>query len=173
MNKTVKEISRIAATGLWGSVAVVIAIGLFHYISPYRFYQSDYVVRWILIAGAVLAVLAISAALLVIRKQIPSIRQSEASLDSKLQMYKSHIKSLYLSMFGVVAIIGILIVLSEQTVMLMLAMVCTLTLFLAYPNMYRMKVELGLNDDEMRNLYGDNWQPETGNRKLDQQDEQK
>jgi len=166
MDKKLKEISRTAAIGLWGSVAIVILVGLFHYLSPYRFYQSDYIARWMLIAGVVLAVLAVSAALLVIRKQIPAIRQSDATLESKLQMYLSHIKSLYLSMFGVVACIGVLIVLSGQSVMLMLAMVSTLTLFLAYPNMYRMKVELGLNDDDMKSLYGDKYIP-------DQRDEQK
>ncbi len=163
MDKKLKEISRTAAIGLWGSVAIVILVGLFHYLSPYRFYQSDYIARWMLIAGVVLAVLAVSAALLVIRKQIPAIRQSDASLEGKLQMYLSHIKSLYLSMFGVVACIGILIVLSGQSVMLMLAMVSTLTLFLAYPNMYRMKVELGLTDDDMKSLYGDKYIPDQRN----------
>ena len=39
----------------------------------------------------------------------------------------------------------------------MLAMVATLTLFLAYPNIYKLKTDLGLNDEEMRSLYGDKY----------------
>ena len=42
----------------------------------------------------------------------------------------------------------------------MLAMVATLMLFLAYPNIYRMKVELGLDDDEMKMLFGDRYIPD-------------
>ena len=48
-------------------------------------------------------------------------------------------------------------VLSAQNVLLMLAMVATLMLILAYPNIYRIKVELGLTDEEMKSLYGDQY----------------
>ena len=107
-----------------------------------------------LIAGSVLAVLAVSMALLIIRKQIPRLRQAE-SLEAKLTGYASHIRSLYLSIFAVVVIICLLMVLSNQNVLLMLAMVHLLMLFLAYPNIYRMKVDLGLTDEEMTLL----WRP--------------
>jgi hypothetical protein len=39
----------------------------------------------------------------------------------------------------------------------MLSMVATLTLFLAYPNIYKVKVDLGLTDEEMKSLYGDRY----------------
>ena len=35
--------------------------------------------------------------------------------------------------------------------------VATLMLILAYPNIYRVKVELGLTDEEMKSLYGDQY----------------
>jgi DMSO reductase anchor subunit len=109
-----------------------------------------------LIAGSVLAVLAVSMSLLVIRRQIPALRQSD-SLDAKLEGYASHVRSIYYTLFAVVVILCIFMVLSTRGVLLMLAIVTVLMLFLAYPNIYRIKVDLGLNDDEMKSLFGDKY----------------
>lgn len=155
-----KSVKRYANIGLWGSVGVVIIAAFFQLASPWRFYASQHTVRWMLIAGGVLAVLAMSMALLVIRKQIPALRQAD-TLDAKLSGYAQHIRSLYLSMFAVVTLICVFMVLSAQSVLLMLAMVATLMLFLSYPNIYRMKVELGLTDEEMKALFGDRYIPDT------------
>lgn len=152
----IKKIRRYSQTGLWGSMAVVILACFFLYVSPVQFKQPTLTGRWMLIAGSVLAVLAVSMALLTIRKQIPRLRQA-GSIEEKLTGYASHIRSLYLSMFTVVFIICLFMVLSNQRVLLMLAMVSVLTLFLAYPNIYRLKVELGLTDDEMKQLFGDRY----------------
>lgn len=156
MQKYTNSIRRSAAIGLWGSVGIVILAALYHFVSPYRFYPSQYTSRWMLVSGSVLAVLAVSMALLVIRKQIPALRQAE-TLEAKLSGYAQHIRSLYISMFVVVALICCFMVLSAQNVLLMLAMVATLMLFLAYPNIYRIKVDLGLTDEEMKSLFGDRY----------------
>lgn len=147
MDKHLKTIRRSANIGLWGSVAAVILTALFHYVSPYRFYPSPSTSKWMLVAGSVLAVLAVSASLLVVRKQIPALRQSE-SLEAKYAGYAHHISSLYLNVLAVVVIICALTILSAQNVLLMLAIVSVLMLFLAYPNSYKMKTDLGLTDDE-------------------------
>ena len=84
------------------------------------------------------------------------MRQAE-TLEAKLSGYAQHIRSLYISMFVVVALICCFMVLSAQNVLLMLAMVATLMLFLAYPNIYRIKVDLGLTDEEMKSLFGDRY----------------
>lgn len=160
MNKYLKTIRRSANIGLWGSVGVVIVAAFYQLVSPYRFYPSQYTSRWMLVAGSVLAVLALSMALLVIRKQIPALRQAE-NIEAKLAGYAQHIRSLYISMLVVVVLICAFMALSAQNVLLMLAMVATLMLFLAYPNIYRMKVELGLTDDEMKSLFGDRYIPDT------------
>jgi hypothetical protein len=60
-------------------------------------------------------------------------------------------------MLVVVVLICIFSLLSTKKELLMLAMVSTLMLILAYPNIYRIKVELGLTDDEMKSLYGDQY----------------
>lgn len=160
MNEYVKTIRRSANIGLWGSVGVVILAAFYQLVSPWRFYPSQYTARWMLIVGSILAVLAMSMSLLVIRKQIPSLRQAD-TLDQKLGGYAQHIRSLYISMLVVVTLICVFMVLSAQNVLLMLAMVATLMLFLAYPNIYRMKVELGLTDEEMKSLFGDRYIPDT------------
>lgn len=160
MEKYIKTTQRASRTGLWGSVAVVIAAAVFHFASPYRFYPSAHTARWMLVAGSVLAVLSLSMALLVIRKQIPTLRQAEA-LETKLAGYAQHIRSLYLTMLAVVVLIVAFMVLSAQNILLMLAMLTTLMLFLAYPNMYRMKVELGLTDEDMKSLFGDRYIADT------------
>ena len=161
-----RQIKRSAAIGLWGSAAAVILTALFPYVSPWRFYPTRHTATWMLIAGSVLAVLAMGMALLVIRRQIPALRQSE-SLDAKLSGYAQHIRSLYTTMLAVVVLICVFTVLSAQTVMLMLAMVATLMLILAYPNIYRVKVELGLTDEEMKSLYGDQYIAEGDSDKAD------
>ncbi len=156
MNKYTKSIKRNAAIGLWGSAAAVIVTGIILFANLWPHTPSTYTSRWMLIAGAVLAVLALSMSLLVIRKQIPALRQSE-NLEAKLSGYAQHIRSLYLTMLAVVVLICIFTLLSTKKELLMLAMVATLMLILAYPNIYRIKVELGLTDDEMKSLYGDQY----------------
>lgn len=156
MNTHIKTIQRSSRIGLWGSVAVVILTVVFIYASHYRFYQSDYTVRWMLIAGVVLAVLAVSMTLLRVRRQVPILRQA-ATLEEKLSGYAVHVRELYLTMMAVVVILCALTILSARNVLLMLALVSVLVLFLNYPNIYRIKVDLGLSDDEMRSLFGDRY----------------
>ena len=158
----IKKIRRYSQMGLWGSVAMVILSSFFLYVSPVRFTQTSQTSRWMLVAGSVLAVLAVSMALLTIRKQIPRLRQA-GSLEEKLTGYAAHIRSLYLTMFVVVVIICLFMLLSGRNVLLMLAIVSVLTLFLAFPNIYRIKVELGLTDEEMKKLFGDRYIADTKN----------
>ena len=158
--KLTDKIRHSAQAGLWGSVVAVILASLFLYASPWRFpAQSDYIERWMLIVGSVVAVLSLSMALLVIRKQVPRLRQMEG-LEAKLKGYAEYIRSIYLSICVVVIILCLLTVVSSQNVLLMLAMVTTLMLLLAFPNIYKVKVDLGLTDEEMTSLYGDQYMAE-------------
>jgi hypothetical protein len=156
MNRHITHIERYSKLGLWGSVALTIAAALFVWLSPWHFMQSASVGRWMLVSGSVLAVLAVSMALLVIRKRIPQLRQAD-SLEIKLSGYAQHVRTLYLSMLGVVALLCVLTVLCGESVLLMLTIVTTMMLFPAYPNLYKVKVDLGLTADEMRSLYGERY----------------
>ena len=159
MQENIKHIRRYAALGLWGSVALVILTVLFIYVAPWRFYPSEHTARWMLIAGSVLAVLAVSMTLLSVRRQIPLLRQSD-SLQIKLQGYAAHVRSLYITMLFVVLLLCAFTLMSARNVLLMLALVSTLVLFLTYPNIYRIKVDLGLTDEEMKSLFGDRYLPD-------------
>ena len=67
MNQLIKKFRRSANIGLYGSIAVVLIAVIFHF-SPYHVaYQSQQVMRWMLIAGTILAVLAVVMMLLTIR----------------------------------------------------------------------------------------------------------
>lgn len=156
MTQYIKTIQRASRTGLWGSVAAVLLTVVFIYVSPWRFYQSDYTARWMLIAGAVLAVLAVSTTLLAVRRQVPLLRQTEG-VDAKLKGYAAFVRQTYLNMLVVVVLLCVLTILSGRNVLLMLILVTVLVLFLNYPNMYKIKVDLGLTDEEMRRLFGDRY----------------
>lgn len=163
MNKYIKTIQRTSRIGLWGSVAAVLLTVAFIY-SPWRFYPSAHTSQWMLVAGSVLAVLAVSMTLLTVRRQIPRLRQSE-TLEEKLSGYASHVRSLYMTMLAVIVLLCLFTLLSARNVLLMLALVSALMLFLNYPNIYRIKVDLGLTDDEMKRLFGDRYISEVGGMK--------
>lgn len=156
MKQYIKEIERWSRLCLWGSVGLVIITALFIWLSRWQFTQNATVGRWMLISGSVLAVLAVSMALLTIRKRTPQLRQAEG-LQTKLAGYAQHIRTLYLSLASVVLVLCLLTVLCGQSVLLMLTMVTTMMLFPAYPNMYKVKVDLGLSNEEMRELYGEKY----------------
>lgn len=156
MQKYTSNIKRTASIGLWGSVAAVILTVVFIYAPPYRFYQSEYTARWMLIAGSVLAVLAVSMTLLGVRRQVARLRQTEG-LEAKLKGYASFVRETYINMLVVVVLLCVFTLLSGRNVLLMLTMVTVLVLFLNYPNIYKIKVDLGLTDDEMRSLFGDRY----------------
>ena len=155
MTSEMRTIQRSSRIGLYGAVAIIVLAAvayscLWHPSPSYTFR------RWALVLGTILAVLSVSIVLLTVRKRIPMLRQSE-SFRAKLTGYAVHVRSVYLSMLGVVCVICALTVASRNSVLFMLAIVCTLVLILNFPNMYRIKVDLGLNDAEMHILFGDKY----------------
>lgn len=150
----IKKISRSANVGLYGSLIVIIAVIIFHY-CPFTFaQQTEEVQRMMLIAGMVVAVLAVVFALLSIRKTTPRIRLMD-DVDKKIASYASYISSLYGYTFVVVIIECAIILLMSDTSLLMVTMLLVLLLFLSYPNMYKMKHDLALSDETMQALFGD------------------
>lgn len=154
MDNNIKKFRRAANVGLYGSIVVVLITVIFHF-SPFRVApQTPEVQRWMLISGTVLAVLAVVMALMTIRKTTPRIRQLDV-MDKKIEAYASYINSLYTSTLTIVVIECVLITLMSESALLMVTILLVLLLFLAYPNMYKMKSDLGLNDEEMKSLFGD------------------
>lgn len=155
MEKNVKTIKRSSRTGLWVTVGAVILTAAF-LLTPFVFRLSEYHARWMLVSGVVLAVLAVSMTLLTVRRRVPQMRQLD-TLEEKLDAYAQYVRSVFYTMAAVVVILCVFVILSGNSVLLMLAMVSTLVLFLNFPNIYRIKVDLGLSDDEMRSLFGEKY----------------
>lgn len=153
-NNVIKKMRRTANWGLYGSIAIVLITVIFHF-CPYQIAcQSSSMTRWMLISGAVLAVLAVVTVLMNIRKTTPRLRQLD-NVDEKLTGYASFISSIYSTSLAIVLIECVLIVLMSDTSLLMITILLVLVLFLSYPNMYKMKNDLGLTDEEMLTLFGD------------------
>ena len=139
----IKKLRRSANWGLYGSIAVILLAVIFHF-SPYHItYQSPQVSRWMLISGTILAVLAIVMMLLTVRKTTPTLRQLD-NLDDKVKGYHAYISNLYSGTLAIVFIECVLIVLMSDTSLLMVTILMVLVLFICYPNMYKMKHDLGL-----------------------------
>ena len=153
-NTLIKKLRRSANVGLYGSIAVILLAVIFHFMPYHISYQSPQVARWMLIAGTVLAVLAIVMILLTVRKTTPSLRQLP-ELDDKIKGYHSYVTNLYTSTLAIVIIECILITLMSDTALLMVTILMVLVLFISYPNMYKMKHDLGLTDEQMGSLFGD------------------
>lgn len=150
----IKKLRRSANVGLYGSIAVILLAVIFHF-TPYHItYQSPQVARWMLVAGTILAVLAVVMMLLTVRKTTPALRQLD-NFDDKIRGYQSYISNLYTSTLTIVVIECILIILMSDTALLMVTILMVLVLFICYPNMYKMKNDLGLTDDQMRSLFGE------------------
>lgn len=156
MQNLIRKIRRTANWGLYGSIVAVLLVVIFHF-SPWHItYQSPQVSRWMLIAGAILAVLAVVMALMTIRKTTPRLRQL-SDLNQKLTGYTTYITNLYRGSLSIVIIECVLILLMSDTSLLMITILLILLLFLAYPNMYKMKNDLGLTEDEMTSLFGSDY----------------
>lgn len=149
-----RKTRRTANWGFYGSIVAVMLVVVFHF-SPWHIsYQQPNVAMWMLISGYILAVLAIAMNLLTIRRTPPRLRQLD-SLYDKLKGYHSYISNLFTGTLLIVVIECVLIILMSRTTLLMITMLLVLPLVVCYPNMYKMKNDLGLNDEEMKSLFGD------------------
>ena len=113
-----------------------------------------------MLTGCLLAVIGIAGALFGVRRATPKIRQLER-VEDRLAHYSAHVRNLYYGMLAVVMMLCALCVLSGDRAMLMLVLLCALTIFMAFPNVYRMKVDMGLTDEEARQMFGSQYFPET------------
>jgi hypothetical protein len=109
-----------------------------------------------LIAGTVLAVLVTAVAILTIRRFTPKIRRLD-DVEQKLRLYAGNTARLYYTVLATVAIESLFVILSGNTILIMVTLLLVMMLFLAYPNMYKIKVDLGLDDETMKNLFGDKY----------------
>jgi len=163
MDQNQKEIKRIrtaANVGLYGSLLLCIATVAEHYLDKYVWAReitaNEYTRRLFLMVGLVLAVLDIALALFTMRKQTPRLRQMD-TVEEKLSAYRRLVGTIYYSSLIVVLIVSAIIVITHENTMIMLLLLLFVTLVLNYPNMYKMKADMGLLDNEMADLFGNDY----------------
>lgn len=161
MDKTVVRNIRVwANVGLIGSLVMVVIAILFKYATKVAFYQSPEVFRTLTIVAAVAVVLQTLFLLTSVRKGVPKLRQKD-DVDEKLNGYASMVKTNGLCTMIITALVSGIIILLGNYNLLMLDMLLVLMLFFTYPNMYKIKVDLGLTDDQMSLLFGDQYVPDS------------
>ena len=156
----IRKIRVAANIGLYGSLLLCIATVVEHYLAKYMWVReittNEYTRHLFLMVGLVISVIDIAMVLFLMRKQTPRLRQME-TVDEKIDGYRRLIGTIYyLSLFDVLIVSAIIVITHENT-LIMLLLILFVTLVLNYPNMYKMKVDCGLTDQEMKDLFGDKY----------------
>lgn len=159
-NNPVRAIRTAANIGLWGTLLFGLLTVAEHYMAEYVWARTivtnKYTHDLLLYGGWVIVVLDIAIILFTVRRQIPKIRQLDA-VEEKLDRYKGLVQSIYYTSLVISIIVCAVIVITHESTLLMLLLLHFFTLVLSFPNMYKMKVDCGLNDQEMKELFGDNY----------------
>ncbi len=151
-----KKIKNASRFGLIASLVVVVFTIMWIWVSPYTFRQSDRVVSVMLITVCLLAIANMAMVLLSVRNRFMKIRRLE-TMDERLQQYSAVVVRNYYVTFFIILVCCGLTILSGNSNLLMLVLVLSLTLFMAFPNMYRMKVDMGLTNEQAKELWGDEY----------------
>lgn len=159
-NQYIKKIRQSANIGLYGSLLLCICVVAEHFLDRHVWVReittNDYTRQLFLIIGLVLAVGTIAYALFAMRKGAPRLRQTDG-VEAKLKGYDRLIATVYYLSLFTVLIVGAIIVITHENRLIMLLMLLFVTLVLCYPNMYKIKADTGMNDDEMKELFGEEY----------------
>ena len=159
-NQYVRRIRCAANIGLYGSLVMLAAVILEHYLAQnvwiHEITANEYTHHMFTSVGLVLAVIDIAMLLFTHRRQTRRLRQMD-SIEEKLKNYASLISTNYYFTLVVAFIVSAIIVIVQENTLIMLLMLLVVALMLNYPNMYKMKADLGLNDNEMKQLFGEKY----------------
>lgn len=160
INNYVCRIRMAANIGMYGSMLILAVVIVEHYLAQHVWIHeitaNDYSRHLFTAVGLVLAVIDIAMVLFSHRRQTRRIRQMD-SADEKLKNYASLIRTNYFFTLVVAVIVGVIIVVVQENTLIMLLMLLVVALMLNYPNMYKMKADMGLDDDKMKELFGDKY----------------
>ena len=160
MTEYIKKIRLAANIGLYGSLLLCIAVVAEHYLDKYVWLRTitmnDYTRHLFLIVGLVVGVGMVAFVLFSLRKGTPRLRQTDG-VEEKLKGYQRLVSNIYYFSLFATAIIGAIVVVTRENTLIMLLMLLFVSEVLSYPNMYKMKVDMGFTDDEMKELFGDQY----------------
>lgn len=156
----IKKTRNAANIGLYGSLLLCIATVVEHYLDKYVWAReittNEYTRHLFLVVGLAIAVVDIAIALFLMRKQTPRLRQID-TVEEKLTGYRRLVGTIYYTSLFVVLLVSAIIVITHENTMIMLLLLLFVTLVLNYPNMYKMKADMGLLDEEMTELFGSDY----------------
>lgn len=150
----IKRIRTAANVSLIGSALAVAVVIALHFLWHYHFVLSP---RLRIIVMACCCVLAVGAIMLVLnrlRRATPTLRQLD-DVDEKLCRYASLVSQVFYPAFVITLLECVCIVLLGENTLLMIVLLLVMLQVLSYPNMYKIKVDLGLDDVEMTRIFGD------------------
>jgi Flp pilus assembly protein TadB len=156
----IKSIRLVANIGLYGTLLLSMLTIAEHYLDKYVWVRTittnEYTRHLFMVVGLVLAVVDIAAVLFAMRRTTPRLRQMD-SVDERLAGYRSLIRTTYIATLVVTAIVATVIIVTHENTLIMLLLLLFITLVLNYPNMYKMKADMGLTDKEMKELFGEQY----------------
>ena len=156
----IKGIRRAAAVCLWGTLLILAATITEHYLAEnvwrHVITTNEYTHNLLMTIGLVVAVVDIAAVIFTTRRQLPKLRQLD-DIGEKLVRYRSLVRSMFYVTLVVALIVSAVIIIINDNVLIMLLLLLFVTLVLNYPNMYKIKADLGLVDEEMQQLFGDQY----------------
>ena len=155
-NGIIKKIRTTSYTGLAGSMLLAMATIVFYYACHYRFYMDNKSYQYFLIAGIVIAISFLLLTNTGRRKRMNTLR-SLPDTESKLKQYLSHVKTVYWGSLIATTAECAIIVLSNNNTLIMVILILVMLLVVEFPNMYKIKADLGLTDDEMASLFGSDY----------------
>lgn len=156
----IRSIRRAANIGLYGSLAAALLTLAEYYLAEYvwvrQIVTNEYTYHLFFVTAPILTVVGISYILLTVRRQIPKIRQMD-DVESKLVRYRGLVRGVYFILLTVVLLCCVLTVILHESIVITLLLLLFFTAVMCYPNMYKMKNDMGLLDEEMVDLFGDSY----------------
>lgn len=156
----IRSIRRAANIGLYGSLAAALLTLAEYYLAEYvwvrQIVTNEYTHHLFFVTAPILTVVGISYILLSVRRQIPKIRQMD-DVESKLVRYRGLVRGTYFILLTVTLLCCALTVILHESIVITLLLLLFFTAVMNYPNMYKMKNDMGLLDEEMVDLFGDNY----------------
>ncbi|MBP5548840.1 MAG: hypothetical protein J6X58_08135 [Bacteroidales bacterium] len=156
MHPKLKSIHRAANIGLYGTLLLCILTVAEHFLDKYVWVReittNEYTHHLFLVVGLILSVVDIAMVLFTMRRQIPKIRSID-DVDEKISRYTSLVRSVFYCTLFVVFLVCAFVVITHENTMIMLLLLLFVTLVLDYPNMFKIKSDLGLNNEQMKELF--------------------
>ena len=155
-----KSIRRAANVGLYGSLTVglltLVEYFLAAHVWVHRIVTNEYTHRLLFVAAPVLTVVGLSVILFSLNRRLRQLRQLD-TVEQKLIQYRSLMRGVYGILLALMVLCSAVVVITGENIVIMMLLLLFFMAVMSYPNMYKMKADLGFIDEEMTMLFGDKY----------------